>query len=160
MNYNLFEYNPIEISLKEPMMIGEMLITHNLLVKIFLGFLVIGIFLPYIYTKDMRVFKKMSFIYTMVFQALTTMILFSGMIPLFAVGGVNFSIFIVMMIVIWAIMMYLEIKKHKNIKVAPMQDDRKFAFLKSKFVKISIIQVLLVTFMVIIMILKSKGIIG
>jgi archaellum biogenesis protein FlaJ (TadC family) len=140
-------------------MIGEMLTTHSLLVKIFLGFLVIGIFLPFIYGKDMRSFKKMSFIYTMIFQALTTMIAFSGLIPLFTGEGMNFSIPIAIMIAVWVIMMYLEIKKHKNIKVAPMQDEQKFMMLKGKFVKISIAQVILVALMVIIMILKSKGII-
>jgi len=141
-------------------MIGDMLMIHSVLVKIFLGFLVIGIFLPYMYAKDMRAFKKMSFIYTMIFQALTTMILFSGMIPLFAVGGVDFSMFIVLMIIVWVVMMILEIKKHKQIKVAPMQDNAKFEFLKRKFVKVSIIQVLLVAFIVVVMVLRSKGILG
>lgn len=141
-------------------MIDEMLATHSLLVKIFLGFLVIGIFLPYMYAKEMRAFKKMSFIYTMVFQGLITMIMFSGMIPLFTVGGVGFSIFVAIMIAVWVAMMILEIKKHKQIKVAPMQDNARFQLLKSKFIKVSALQIILVALMVVIMILRSKGILG
>ena len=61
-------------------MIEQILATHSILVKIFLGFLVLGIAIPFMTAKKPLGFRKASFIYTMIFQAIATMIAFTGLI--------------------------------------------------------------------------------
>jgi len=67
-------------------MIEEMLAAHSILVKAFLGFLVGGLFIPMMTAKNPLGFKKSSFIYTMIFQAIATMIAFSGIVAVFTGG--------------------------------------------------------------------------
>jgi hypothetical protein len=140
-------------------MIAEMIAAHSLLVKAFLAFLVMGFAVPFMAAKDTLKFKKSSFIYTMIFQALATMVAFTGLIAVFA-GDLPWSLVMTIMVVIWAIMMFIEIKKYKLIKVANLQDSETFTLIKSAFTKISVIQVLLVAAMVLLMILKAKGVIS
>jgi len=61
------------------------------------------------------------------------------------------------MVVVWAVMMYIEIKKYKAIKLANIVNPETHKVLKSAFVKISIVQILLVVIMTVLMILKAKG---
>jgi hypothetical protein len=140
-------------------MLEEMLATHSILVKIFLGFLVVGLFIPAMTAKKPLGFRKASFIYTMVFQAIATMVAFTGLVAM-VTGEMSLSIAIVIMIVLWGAMMFLEIKKYKLIKVAKIENPNTHKVLKGGFLKISIIQILLVTIMVVLMVLKSKGIIA
>jgi hypothetical protein len=140
-------------------MLEEMLATHSILVKIFLGFLVAGLFIPAMTAKKPLGFRKASFIYTMVFQAIATMVAFTGLVAM-VTGEMSLSIAIVIMIVLWGAMMFLEIKKYKLIKVAKIENPNTHKVLKGGFLKISIIQILLVTIMVVLMVLKSKGIIA
>lgn len=140
------------------MEVVEMLAMHSVLVKIFLGFLVLGLFVPMI-VKSPLGFKKSSLIYTMIFQGLTTMIAFAGIVAIFT-GDLGWSMSTIIMVVVWAIMMYIEIKKHKLVKVANLQNVDTFKLLKSAFLKISVLQILLVVLMVVLMILKVKGVIS
>jgi ribose/xylose/arabinose/galactoside ABC-type transport system permease subunit len=140
-------------------MLEEMLATHSILVKIFLGFLVAGLFIPAMTAKKPLGFRKASFIYTMVFQAIATMVAFTGLIAM-VTGEMSLSIAIVIMIVLWAAMMFLEIKKYKLIKIAKIENPNTHKVLKGGFLKISIIQILLVTIMVVLMVFKAKGIIA
>jgi hypothetical protein len=136
-----------------------MLATHSILVKIFLGFLVAGLFIPAVTAKKPLGFRKARFIYTMVFQAIATMVAFTGLVAM-VTGEMSLSIAIVIMIVLWGAMMFLEIKKYKLIKVAKIENPSTHKVLKGGFLKISIIQILLVTIMVVLMVLKAKGIIA
>jgi len=140
-------------------MVAEMLTTHSILVKIFLGFLVAGLFIPMMTAKKPLGFRKASFIYTMVFQALATMIAFTGLIAM-VTGEMSLSIAIMIMIVIWAAMMFLEIKKYKLIKIAKIENPETHRVLKGGFLKISVVQILLVAVMVVLMVLKAKGILA
>ncbi len=140
-------------------MLEEMLATHSILVKIFLGFLVAGLFIPMMTAKKPLGFRKASFIYTMIFQAIATMVAFTGLIAMIT-GEMPLSIAIIIMIVLWAVMMFLEIKKYKLIKIAKIENPETHKVLKGGFLKISVIQVLLVVVMVVLMILKAKGIVA
>jgi hypothetical protein len=140
------------------MEVAQMLATHSLLVKAFLGFLVVGLFIPMM-AKSPLGFKKASFIYTMVFQAFATMIAFAGLVAVFT-GDLGWAVSTIIMVVVWAVMMYIEIKKYKLIKVANLQNSDTLKVIKSAFVKISVVQILLVAIMVVLMILKAKGVIS
>jgi len=140
------------------MEVTEMLVMHSILIKVFLGFLVGGLFIPFLTAKTPLVFKKASFIYTMIFQGLITMIAFSAIVAIFT-GNLGWTNTTIIMLVIWAILMYIEIKKHKLIKKANLTSFETHRRLKSSFFKISIIQIMLVVLMVVMMILKAKGMI-
>lgn len=140
-------------------MIAEMLIVHSILVKTFLGFLVGGLLIPMMTAKNPLGFKKASFIYTMIFQAIATMIAFTGIIAVFS-GDLGWPLSTIIMVVIWAVLMYIEIKKHKLIKIANLQNPETHRLLKGVFLKISLVQILLVAAMVVLMVLKAKGIIA
>ena len=141
------------------MEVTQMLAVHSMLVKAFLGFLVAGLLLPFITSSNHLKFRKASFIYTMIFQAIASMIAFSGLVALFT-GDLGWSVTTILMLVVWALMMFIEIKKYKVIKVANLQNQETFKVLKSAFIKISIIQILLITVMVVLMVLKVKGIVA
>jgi len=140
-------------------MLEQMLATHSILVKIFLGFLVAGLFIPMMTAKKPLGFRKASFIYTMIFQAIATMVAFTGLVAMIT-GEMPLSIAIIIMIVLWAAMMFLEIKKYKLIKIAKIENPETHKMLKGGFLKISVVQILLVTVMVVLMILKVKGIVA
>ena len=139
-------------------MIAQMLAAHSILVKVFLGFLVGGLFIPMMTAKNPLGFKKSSFIYTMIFQALATMIAFAGIVAVFA-GDLGWSATTIIMVVVWAVLMYIEIKKYKLIKIANLQNPETHKLLKGAFLKISSVQILLVAAMVVLMVLKVKGVI-
>jgi len=140
-------------------MLEQIIFSHSILVKIFLGFLVAGFAIPLMTAKEPQKFKKASFIYTMMFQALATMIAFTGVVAL-VMGDFGMTFSIVLMIAIWAIMMFIEIKKYKLIKVANLSDEKTRGLLKSAFIKISAVQVLLVIMMVVLKIMEVKGVIS
>jgi hypothetical protein len=138
------------------MEVTQMLATHNLLVYIFLGFLLGGIFVPFIVSTDILKFKKVSFIYTMIFQAIITMIAFAGIVAVFT-GDLGWSITTIMMMALWVSMMYIEIQKHKAIKGANLKSPETFKVIKSAFIKISFVQISLIVVMIALMMLKSQG---
>ncbi|CAA6810846.1 MAG: Unknown protein [uncultured Sulfurovum sp.] len=137
------------------MEVTQMLSGHSILVDIFLGFLVLGIVIPFI-VKSPAGFKKASFVYTMIFQALATMVAFAGIVAVFT-GDLGWPLTTILMMIIWAIMMFIEIKKHKFVKLANLENEGTFKVIKSAFFKISIVQVLLVVVMMVIMIMKANG---
>lgn len=141
------------------MEVAQILAGHSLLVKVFLGFLVGGLAIPFMTAKNPLGFKKASFIYTMIFQAIATMIAFAGFVAVFT-GDLGWSVTTIIMMVVWGLMMFIEIKKYKLIKVAHLENEQTFKVLKSAFVKISLVQVLLVVIMVVLMILKAKGVVN
>jgi len=140
-------------------MVEQMIATHSILVKVFLAFLIAGLFIPFMTAKKPLGFRKASFIYTMVFQGLATMIAFTGLIAM-VTGKLPLSIAVMIMIVIWAAMMFIEIKKYKLIKLAKIENSETHRVLKGGFLKISLLQILLVVIMVVLMILKAKGVLA
>ena len=101
-------------------------------------------------------FRKASFIYTMIFQAIATMIAFTGIVAM-VVGKYDFSLSIILMILIWAALMFIEIKKYKVIKTTEVENPAKHALLKSLFYKISAVEVFLIVVMVVFKIMEAKG---
>ncbi len=140
-------------------MIETMLLIHSILIKAFLAFLVLGLFIPKATASNPLKFRKASFIYTMIFQTFMTMIAFAGVVALVA-GDLPFGISTIIMIVVFAIMMTLEIIKFKKIKKANLEDESTFATMRSSFIKIDIVNIVIVIIMVVLMILKAKGVIS
>jgi len=140
-------------------MIETILLTHSILVKVLLTFLVLGLFIPKATATNPLKFRKASLIYTMIFQALMTMIAFAGVVALI-VGDLPFGISTIIMIVVFAIMMTLEIIKFKKIKKGDLEDESTFAMLRSSFLKTGIINIVILVIMVVLMILKAKGVVA
>ena len=139
-------------------MVEEMLAAHSILVKVFLGFLLGGLVIPVMTAKNPLGFKKASFIYTMIFQALATMIAFAGIVAIFT-GDLGWSVTTIIMVVLWAVLMAIEIKKHKAIKLANLENVQTHLMLKGAFLKITLLQIVLVAGMVVLMVFKAKGMI-
>ena len=141
------------------MVVAQMLAAHSILVYVFLGFLVGGIFVPMLTAKNPAGFKKASFIYTMIFQAIATMVAFAGIVAIFT-GDLGWSVTSIIMMVIWAVLMMSEIKKHKLIKLGNLNDEVTHTLLKNVFYKISALQITLVALMIVLMMLKVEGVIS
>ncbi|MCB4745146.1 MAG: hypothetical protein LGB07_05800 [Sulfurovum sp.] len=140
-------------------MIAEIVVSHSILIKVFLGFLVVGFFIPFVIKKNSAGFKKASFIYTMIFQAIVTMIAFTGIL-LFVMGNFDISLSVIMMTIIWVLLMFVEIKKYKLIKMTNIDNEEIHILLKSAFLKVSSVQVILVIAMVALKIMEVKGVVS
>jgi len=140
-------------------MLEEIIASHSILVKIFLAFLVGGLLIPVVTAKKPLSFRKASFIYTMIFRAIATMVAFTGLVAM-VMGEYGFTLSIIMMIVIWGALMYIEIRKYKLVKIAKIENQETHDLLKGAFLQISGLQILLVSIMVLLMVLKAKGIIA
>ena len=140
-------------------MVEQIIASHSILVKVFLGFLAAGLFIPMMTAKKPLGFRKASFIYTMIFQAIATMIAFTGLIAM-VMGEFGFTLSTIIMIVIWAALMYIEIKKYKLIKIAKIENPDTHKLLKGAFLKISAVHILLVAVMVVLMVFRAKGILA
>jgi len=138
------------------MEVTQMINTHGMLVYSFLGFLVVGMFVPLLTANNPAGFKKASFIYTMIFQAIATMVAFSGIVALFT-GDLGWPLTTIIMLVVWAVLMMTEIKKYKLIKLSKLDNADTFKVLRSAFLKISLVQILLVVVTIVIMMLKTQG---
>ncbi|MFT7823919.1 MAG: hypothetical protein ABXS92_04080 [Sulfurimonas sp.] len=139
-------------------MLETMLFTHSILIKLFLGFLVGGLLMPMMTGKNPKALKKVSLIYTLIFQAILTMIAFAGLVAMI-VGEYQMNLAIIVMIVLWAVMVYMEIRKHKLVKVANLENPTTYKLIKGAFVKIGLVQIVLVAAMVVLMVLRAKGVI-
>lgn len=138
------------------MEVTQMLNTHSMLVYVFLAFLVLGVLVPLFTSTNPKAFNKASFIYTMVFQAIATMVAFAGIVAVFA-GDLGWSITTILMFAIWAVLMITEIKKYKLIKISNLNNSDTFRLLRGAFLKISLVQIALVVIMIVIMMLKAQG---
>ncbi len=87
------------------------------------------------------------------------MIAFAGIVAVFT-GDLGWPTTTIIMVAVWAVMMYIEIKKYKVIKLADLNNPDNHKMLKGAFIKISIVQILLVVVMVVLMIFKAKGMIN
>ena len=115
--------------------------------------------MPMMTGKNPQALKKISMIYTFIFQAIITMIAFAGLVA-FIVGEYSMNLAIILMIVVWAVMMYIEIRKHKLVKVANLGNPKTYKLIRGLFIKIGIVQILLVAAMVVLMVLRVKGVIS
>ncbi len=137
-------------------MLEQMIASHNFLVQVFVVFLIGGLLIPMMTAKKPLGFRKASFIYTMIFQAIATMIAFSGLVAMMT-GELGLTLSTIIMIVIWAALMYIEIKKYILIKVANIENPETHKLLKGAFIKISAVQIFLVVIMVVLKVMEAKG---
>ncbi len=137
-------------------MLEQMIASHNFLVQVFVVFLIGGLLIPMMTAKKPLGFRKASFIYTMIFQAIATMIAFSGLVAMMT-GELGLTLSTIIMIVIWAALMYIEIKKYILIKVANIENPETHKLLKGAFLKISAVQIFLVVIMVVLKVMEAKG---
>ncbi|RUM66529.1 MAG: hypothetical protein DSZ06_03075 [Sulfurospirillum sp.] len=137
------------------MELTQLLSIHSLLVKLFLGFILAG-FAVALVPKSIDKIKRASFIYTMIFQLIATAILATGIYAIVAFD-VPFGMSEIIMSIVWAIMMFVEIKKHKYIKNSAYDD---IGLAKKRFLTTSIIELLLTAGVVVMMILKAKGVLA
>jgi len=84
------------------------------------------------------------------------MIAFAGIVAIFT-GDLGWSATSILMVAVWAVLMYIEIKKHKLIKMANLENPDTHKLLKGAFLKVSSVQLLLVVVMVVLMVFKAKG---
>ena len=137
------------------MELTQLLAIHSLLVKIFLGLIVLGIFIAFM-PKSLDKLKKASYVYTMIFQLIITAILATGIYAIVAFK-VPFGLSEIIMSVVWIVLMILEIGKHKFIKNGSNDD---LSQGKKRFLITTIIQIILVAAIVVMMILKAKGVLA
>jgi hypothetical protein len=140
-------------------MLGEVFATHSVLVQVFLWFLVGALFVPMVIRNNALGFRKANFIFTLVYQALATMIAFSGLV-LYVLSDMTFSGLMIFMVVVWALLMFIEIKKYKVIKVAKVEKPEVYRTVKGLFYKITAVQIFLIVVTVVITILVKKGMIA
>ena len=136
-------------------MLAEMLLTHRVLIYAFIGFIVLGFLIP-IKKKEPLAFKKSSFLYTMIFQAIITMIVFSGIVSL-VVGNFDFGMRIIIMIAVFAVMMGIEISKYKRIKKADLEDNATFNMIRSGFTKATVLNLVVLVGIIVFMMVQAKG---
>ncbi len=137
-------------------MLEQMIASHNFLVQVFVVFLIGGLLIPMMTAKKPLIFRKASFIYTMIFQAIATMIAFSGLVAMIT-GELGLTLSTIIMIIIWAALMYIEIKKYRLIKMARIENPETHKLLKGAFMKISAVQIFLVIVMVVLKVMEVKG---
>ncbi len=137
-------------------MLEQMVASHNFLVQVFVVFLIGGLLIPMMTVKKPLIFRKASFIYTMIFQAIATMIAFSGLVAMIT-GELGLTLSTIIMIIIWAALMYIEIKKYRLIKMARIENPETHKLLKGAFMKISAVQIFLVIVMVVLKVMEVKG---
>jgi len=136
-------------------MLETMLSTHSILNYIFIGFLILGFAAPTM-VKEPLAFKKTSFIYTMVFQAIITMVLFSGIVGL-VVGEFAFDMPIIVMVGAFAVMMAIEISRHKRIKKMNLEDPKNFEMAQSGLYKAGVLNLIVVLAVTIFMFVRTQG---
>jgi len=136
-------------------MLETMLSTHSILNYIFIAFLIIGFAIPTM-VKDPLGFKKVSFIHTMVFQAVMTMLLFSGIVALI-VGNMPFNLPIIVMVGAFAVMMAVEISRHKRIKKSNLEETANLEMAQSGFYKAAVINLIVILAVTFFMFFRSQG---
>jgi hypothetical protein len=140
-------------------MVETMVATHAMLVKLFVGFMAAALFVPFMAKEDGLKFKKLEFVYTMTFQAIITMIAFSGVVA-WMVGDMPFTLSVGIMIAVWVVLMAIEIKKHRLVKFSDASKPEVLGLLKSLFVKITVVEMLIVLAMVGLKIMEAKGVVS
>lgn len=140
-------------------MITEMIAYHSTLTYIFLWILLIGLPIPFWTSSNPFAFRKVSFIYTMFFQTFISMVVFTGLIAL-AAGDLDFGVGVIVMVIVWVILMYFEIGKYIKIARTNMQDESIFRAMRVSFLKIQFSNIALVILMIMLMVLRDKGVIS
>jgi len=87
------------------------------------------------------------------------MVVFTGLIAL-AAGDLDFGVGVIVMVIVWVILMYFEIGKYIKIARTNMQDESIFRAMRVSFLKIQFSNIALVILMIMLMVLRDKGVIS
>jgi protein-S-isoprenylcysteine O-methyltransferase Ste14 len=137
-------------------MIDEIVASHRFLVEFFALFVLSGVAIPKMTAGNPLKFRKASFIYTMTFQAIATMAAFTGLVAL-VVGKYAFGTSIILMVLIWGALMFIEIKKYRAIKSAWIETAHTHQLLQSLFYKITAVEFFLIVVMIVMKMMEVKG---
>jgi hypothetical protein len=136
--------------------IEEIIASHYFLIVLFALFVLLGIAIPKITAGKPLKFRKASFIYTMTFQAIATMAAFTGLVAM-VIGKYAFGMSIVLMVLIWMALMFIEIKKYRIIKTARIEITQTYQLLQNLFYKITAVEFFLIVVMIVIKMMEAKG---
>jgi len=131
-------------------MFEEMILYHNILVKILLGILIVGIIIPFLSSDSSKTIKRLR-IYMFVFHGLATTVAFSGLIA-FVFGKIDFNISILAMILLYIIVSVLESIKY--LKILKYSDNSQ---IRATNIKYTLINILLIVALVVWKIVEYKS---
>jgi len=131
-------------------MFEEMILYHNILVKILLGLLIVGIIIPFLSKDSSKTIKRLR-IYMFVFHGLATTVAFSGLIA-FIFGKIDFNISILAMILLYIIVSVLESIKY--LKILKYSDNSQ---IRATNIKYTLINILLIVALVVWKIVEYKS---
>jgi len=131
-------------------MFEEMILYHNILVKILLGLLVVGIIIPFFSKDSSKVIKRLR-IYMFFFHGLVTTVAFSGLIA-FVFGKIDFNLSILAMVALYIIISVLESLKY--LKILKYSNNSQ---IRATNIKYTLINILLIVALVVWKIVEHKS---
>jgi len=131
-------------------MFEEMILYHNILVKILLGLLVVGIIIPFFSKDSSKTIKRLR-IYMFFFHGLVTTVAFSGLIA-FVFGKIDFNLSILAMVALYIIISVLESLKY--LKILKYSENSK---IKATNIKYTLINILLIVALVVWKVVEHKS---
>jgi len=131
-------------------MFEEMILYHNILVKILLGLLIVGIIIPFLSKDSNQTIKRLR-IYMFFFHGLVTTVAFSGLIA-FVFGKIDFNLSILSMILLYIIVSVLESLKY--LKILKYSENSK---IKATNIKYTLINILLIVALVVWKVVEHKS---
>ena len=102
-------------------MFDEMVLYHYILVLILLGVLIVGMIIPFLSSDSNKSIKRIR-IYMFVFHGFITTVAFSGLVT-FIFGNIAFSLKILIMLLFYIIISFLESMKYFNILKNPLDNN-------------------------------------
>jgi len=128
-------------------MFEEMILYHNILVKILLGLLVVGMIIPFLSSDSSKVIKRIR-IYMFVFHGLVTTVAFSGLVA-FIFGKMSFDLSTFIMIVVYILLTVLEsIKYLKTLKLA-RESNTSIQKIRAISIKYILVNILLIVVLIV-----------
>jgi len=131
-------------------MFEEMILYHNILVKILLGILLVGITIPFLSSDRAKTIKRLR-VYMFFFHGLVTTVAFSGLIA-FVFGKIDFNLSILAMIALYIIISVLESLKY--LKILKYSDNSQ---IRATNIKYTLINILLIVALVVWKIVEHKS---
>jgi len=128
-------------------MFDEMVFYHDILVKILLGLLVVGMLIPFFGRDSIKSIRRIR-IYMFVFHGFITTVAFSGLVA-FVFGKMSFDLSILAMIVVYIFLTVLESIKYLKILKLYKNSSNSIKDIRSINIKYSLINILIVTSLII-----------
>jgi len=128
-------------------MFDEMVFYHDILVKILLGLLVVGMLIPFLSSDSIKSIRRIR-IYMFVFHGFITTVAFSGLVA-FVFVKMSFDLSILVMIVVYIFLTVLESVKYLKILKLYKNSSNSIKDIQSINIKYSLINILIVTSLII-----------